>query len=102
MEKYTVPPDIVTVFGLTYCPYCRGAKKYLAKCNAQHVYIEIDELGEEEKDRVVAYVQSVNPKKSFPTVVFGDSGEVVVGFEVKKMKDALEIMIQKYPQVIQP
>lgn len=102
MEDFSVPNDKITVFGLTYCPYCKGTQKFLDKRLIDFNYITVDGEDEETKNRYVAFIETVNPRKSFPTVLFGDTGEVVVGYDLKKLKDALDVMLAKYPEVQKP
>lgn len=99
MERFDVPDERITVFSLTYCPYCLKAKDYLTEKGYDFDYIEVDTLKDEERDRVVEFVKKNNPRTSFPTIIFGDTGEVVVGYEPEEMDDALEIMEDEYPEV---
>lgn len=99
MDRYDVPDEEITVFGLTYCPYCIKAKEYLEEKGYKYTYIEVDALEDEERERVVEFVKKNNPRTSFPTMIFGDTGEVVVGFEPDEMDDALDIMEDDYPLI---
>lgn len=102
MERYDVPDERITVFGLTYCPYCVKTKEYLTEKGYAFDYLEVDTLEGEERARVVEFVKKNNPRTSFPTIIFGDTGEVVVGYEPEEIDDALEIMEDEYPEIKQP
>lgn len=102
MDEFAIPNDKITIFGLTYCPYCKGAQKFLDKRRVRFDYIQTDDMDERQKERTLEFIASVNKRKSFPTIIFGDTGEVVVGYDIKKLKDALEIMLAKYPDIQLP
>ncbi|MDL2285533.1 glutaredoxin family protein [Desulfovibrio sp. OttesenSCG-928-F07] len=98
-ERYEVPDNRITVFSLTYCPYCLKSKEYLTEKGYDFDYIEVDAMEEAERNLAVEFVKKNNPRKSFPTIVFGDTGEIVVGYEPDEIDDALEIMEDEYPEI---
>lgn len=99
MDEISIPNDKISIFGLAYCPYCKGAQKFLDKRRVQFNYIQVDDMDEPQKEKTLEFIGAVNKRKSFPTIIFGDTGEVVVGYDIKKLKDALEIMLAKYPNI---
>jgi thioredoxin reductase (NADPH) len=63
----------ITVYGATWCPDCKRAKKFLGEQRVHYNWIDIEEHPESQ-----AYVESVNNgKRIIPTIVFED-GSILV------------------------
>ncbi len=63
----------VTVYGATWCPDCRRAKKFLGEQQVEYNWVDIEQDAE-----ALAYVERVNKgKRMIPTIVFGD-GSILV------------------------
>ncbi len=77
----------ITLYGLSTCPYCRMARKYLDESGVEYTGIEVDLLEGEEREQTVAKVREISGGASFPVVVIGD--EVLVGFNKVRMQELL-------------
>ncbi len=65
-------PDIA-VYGVSWCPDCRRAKKFLGEQQVEYSWLDI-----EQDPEALAYVERVNKgKRIVPTIVFGD-GSILV------------------------
>ena len=63
----------ITVYGATWCPDCKRAKKFLGEQRVHYNWVDIEEHPESQ-----AYVEKVNNgKRIIPTIVFED-GSVLV------------------------
>jgi thioredoxin reductase (NADPH) len=63
----------ITVYGATWCPDCKRAKKFLGEQRVHYNWVDIEEHPESQ-----AYVESVNNgKRIIPTIVFED-GSILV------------------------
>jgi glutaredoxin len=99
LEKFAFPQDKVLLFGLGYCAYCKATQKYLSRRLNDFAYIDVCALEGAAQAEALAAVSALNPARSFPTIVFGDTGLVLVGYDIIKLNENLEVMLTKYPQV---
>jgi glutaredoxin len=97
LEKFVFPQDKVLLFGLGYCAYCKATQKYLSRRLSDFVYIDVCALEGAAQAEALDAVSAVNPAQSFPTIVFGDTGLALVGYDTIKLNENLEIMLTKYP-----
>jgi glutaredoxin len=95
--KVVIPRDQVTLFGLSYCPYCKATQKYLERRLAAFIHFEADTLEGAAAADAFAAVSALNPALSFPVIVFGETGQVLVGYDTLRLSEKLEIALAKYP-----
>lgn len=79
----------VKLYGLSTCPYCRMTKKFLDAASVEYELTEVDLLEGDERDAAVATVREISGGASFPVVDI--DGEVIVGFNKKRMKELLSL-----------
>ena len=79
----------VKMWALSTCIWCRKTKDLLDELDVDYECTDVDMLSGAERDEVVAEMKRHNPRGSYPTLVCGD--EVIVGFDDKKIKEALGI-----------
>ncbi|HUU07335.1 MAG TPA: glutaredoxin family protein [Thermoplasmata archaeon] len=79
--------EAVKVYALSTCPYCRRTKRFLDELGVSYEAVDVDLLEGEELDRVLAEIESLTGKRSFPVVVT-DAG-VIVGHDEAKLRRAL-------------
>lgn len=77
----------IRLFALSTCIWCRKTRNLLEDSGVAFEYIYIDLLEGEAKDEAVGEIEKVNPRLSFPTLVFGD--EVIIGFKEDRIKELL-------------
>ena len=92
MENYSPAPDKVTLFGLSYCPYSKGARIYLARRGVDFIYIEVDGLRGREMQAVDAFLAALTPSGALPVTVIGGAGQASVGYSPKKLQALLPLM----------
>jgi glutaredoxin-like protein NrdH len=78
----------VRFFALSTCGWCKKTKRFLDAHNVNYEIDYVDLLSGAERDRVLAEMERWNPRRTFPTVVVGDS-EVVVGFKEDRLREVL-------------
>ena len=79
----------VTLYALSTCGWCRRTKEMLNEGKVEYEYCDVDELTGDEKEKIGAVVQKLNPHGSFPTILIGD--DVVVGFDEDRIKRLLAL-----------
>jgi glutaredoxin-like protein NrdH len=78
----------VRLYALSTCGWCRRTKSFLEGNHIEYECYDVDMLEGEAKEAVRAEVAKVNPRRSYPTIVIGES-EVVVGYDEEKLKQLL-------------
>ncbi len=79
----------VMIYTLSTCGHCKIVKKLLNEINVEYDYVDVDQLGAEERKSVLEDVKKLNPKCSFPTIKIGE--QVIVGHHEDKIKEALGV-----------
>jgi glutaredoxin len=97
--KVVIPRDQVTLFGLSYCPYCKATQKFLARRLAAFTYFEADTLEGEAAADAFAAGSALNPALSFPVIVFADTGQILVGYDTIMLSEKLELALARYPEL---
>jgi len=80
----------VMLYALSTCLFCKKTKRLLDDCAVQYLAIDVDLLGDQEKDAALAEMNRYNPRASFPTIIVGDV--VIVGFRESEIKKAVETL----------
>ena len=70
----------IMLYALSTCGWCRKTKRLLNNLGVEYYYVDVDLLGEEEKDQVMKSVKLHNPQGSFPTMVI-DEKKCIVGYD---------------------
>jgi glutaredoxin-like protein NrdH len=78
----------VRLYALSTCGWCRKTKAFLDGNHVEYECFEVDLLEGEAKEAARAEVGKLNPRRSYPTIIIGES-EVVVGFDEDKLKQLL-------------
>ncbi|MFO7964975.1 MAG: glutaredoxin family protein [Desulfobacterales bacterium] len=78
----------VWLYSLSTCSMCKELKKELEKLKITFQTIEVDRLGEHERQEIFTTLKEYNPKLSFPTLVVED--EVVIGYNREKINRLLK------------
>jgi len=70
---FNLKPSVITVYGTTWCPDCKQAKKFFGEHRVQYENVDIDENVEG-----VPFVEKLNNgARAIPTIIFPD-GKVLV------------------------
>lgn len=86
------PAEKVTMLGLSYCLYSRGARLYLEKRNVDFVYIDVNHLQGHDRTEAEDVLARLSPQGELPLTVLGDGSVRIVGYDRKKLQEALERM----------
>ncbi|MDR1125028.1 MAG: hypothetical protein LBM64_03055 [Deltaproteobacteria bacterium] len=95
MENNTarsIPTGKVTMLGLSYCLYSKGARLYLEKRNVDFVYIDVNSLQGRDRDEAEDVLARFSPQGELPLTVLGDGSVRIVGYDRKKLQEALGLM----------
>ncbi|SHN55923.1 glutaredoxin family protein [Desulfovibrio litoralis] len=76
-----------TLYALSTCSHCKKTKSLLEELAVSMNCIYVDTLEGTERQNAIATVKKVNPKVSFPTVVFENCDKVIVGFEPEEIRE---------------
>jgi thioredoxin reductase (NADPH) len=72
-ELFSLTPSTITVYGTTWCPDCKRAKKFFGEHRVQYENVDIDEIAEG-----VPFVEKLNSgARIIPTIIFPD-GSILV------------------------
>ena len=78
----------IMLYAISTCVWCKKTKKLLDDLNVDYHYVDVDLLGEEDKEKAEKEVTKWNPLCSFPTLVFNDE-ECVVGFDEEEIRSKI-------------
>ncbi len=87
MYEYEIANRIPILFALSTCPRCQRMKRFLQENNVQAKIVDYDLLSPEEKRPILRFLQPINPRLSFPTLVVGDMA--VIGEDYDGVKEVL-------------
>ena len=87
MYEYEVSNKIPLLLAISTCPRCTRMKKFLKTNQVNAKIVDIDLLPFDEKRETYRFLQPINPRLSFPTLVIGDL--VVVGEDYDNVKEVL-------------
>ncbi|HED24934.1 MAG TPA: glutaredoxin family protein [Firmicutes bacterium] len=79
--------DVIKVYALSTCPWCKKVKKLLEDNNIQYDFIDVDLAQGEEQQKALAEVEKLTGRRSFPVTVIND--QVIEGFKKEELKEAL-------------
>jgi len=82
-----MPADDIKLYALSTCSHCRDCKTLLAELGCDYTCIDVDQLSPDERKAILAEIQQINPRLSFPTLVVGD--KVIVGFKKEEIQELL-------------
>lgn len=82
-----MPNADIKLYALSTCGHCRDCKALLAELGCQYTCVDVDQLDPAERRAVLAEVQAVNPRLSFPTLIIGN--KVIVGFKKEEIEEIL-------------
>jgi glutaredoxin-like protein NrdH len=77
----------VFLYALSTCGHCRAAKRLLNDNGVKYDFVDVDLLSRDELRKVLDEVAKVNPQRSFPTILIGDT--VIVGNREDEILEAL-------------
>ena len=78
----------VKLFTLSTCPWCKKTKEFLEKLGVRFAYCDMDTLEDQEQDRLVSRLDSIDEKWGFPTVLIRDN-IMISGHKTDRIKQAL-------------
>lgn len=87
----------VTMLGLSYCLYSKGARLYLEKRNVDFIYIDVNRLQGHDREEAEDVLARLSPQGELPLTVLGDGSVRIVGYDRKKLQEALERMPLRPP-----
>lgn len=79
----------ITVYALSYCPYCHHALEFLNEHDIAYKYVFVDTAPPEEAETIEEQVEKYNPDETFPTIVVDGGKQVIIGYN----EPALEKLI---------
>lgn len=78
----------VMLYALSTCVWCKKTKGLLDDLGVDYSYIYVDQLAEDDTEKVINDVKVWNPACTFPTVVINDD-KCIVGFKAQEIKKEL-------------
>ena len=74
----------IIVYGTAACPWCEKVKDFLKEKNVEFEYIDVGDDKEKAKEMI-------DKSKQMGVPVIDIDGEIIVGFDVNKLKELLKI-----------
>ena len=87
MESAYEMADRIKIYALSTCPYCRRTKQFLSENGVDYEVVDVDLLDDADQDRVLAEVEKLTGKHSFPVVIIGS--EIIVGHNEERLRQVL-------------
>lgn len=79
----------VKLYALSTCGHCKDTKAFLGRCGVDYDCVDVDQLEETERKKVLQELMEISKNCAFPTLIIGD--KVVVGFRKEEIKKLLGI-----------
>ena len=79
----------VMLYALSTCGHCKDTKAFLGECGVNYDCVDVDQLDEAERKKVLKELIKINRDCAFPTLIIGD--KVVIGFRKEEIKELLGI-----------
>jgi glutaredoxin len=80
----------VLLYTLSTCAWCKKTKKFLKENEVEYEYVDVDLCDEEDQEKVSKDILSKGGRLSYPATIV-DNKILINGFQVDKIKEALEI-----------
>ena len=87
MYEYEVNNRIPILLAISTCPRCIRMKQFLNTHNVNAKIVDVDLLAFAEKKDIYRFMQPLNPRLSFPTLIVGDLA--VIGEDYDGVKEVL-------------
>ena len=78
----------IKMYGLSTCPHCKNALKFLNDAGVEYEVIWLDELPEGEKRKSMEYMNSITGSYSVPFCIKGDKW--VLGNDREKLEELVK------------
>ena len=75
----------VVMYALSTCMWCKMTKKLLKELGVAYDFVDVDQLGETEKEQARAVILKWNPTGNYPTIVIDDR-ECLAGHDDDKIQ----------------
>ncbi len=87
MFEYEVKNKVPILMAISTCPRCQRMKQFLKQNNINAKIVDIDLLPADDKKLHLRFLQPINPRLSFPTLIVGELA--VVGEDYDGVKEVL-------------
>jgi glutaredoxin-like protein NrdH len=87
MFEYEVKNNVPILMAISTCPRCQRMKKFLEMNQVKAKIVDVDLLPPEEKRSHMRFLQPINPRLSFPTLIVGELA--VIGEDYEGAKEVL-------------
>ncbi|MDD3641754.1 MAG: glutaredoxin family protein [Candidatus Caldatribacteriota bacterium] len=78
----------IKMYGLTTCPHCKNALKFLESSEVEYEVTWLDELSKEDRQKTMQDMKNISESYSVPLVVKGDKW--VLGFNKEKLEELIK------------
>lgn len=89
MFDYEVSNNIPLLLALSTCPRCIRMKRFLNEHKVNAKIVDVDLLPKEEKKAIYRFLQPINPRLSYPTLVVGS--QAVIGEDYEGVREVLKL-----------
>ncbi len=76
----------VMLYALSTCVWCKKTKELLQQLHVGFDYVDVDHLGERERQQAMDEIKKWNPPCSFPSMII-DNSQCIVGFKEQQLRE---------------
>ena len=80
----------VFLYTLSTCVWCKLTKQFLRDNDIQYEYMDLDLMGDEDREKARQAIQKKGGRLSFPAIIIDDD-KVINGFQKERLSEALGI-----------
>jgi len=80
----------VLMYALSTCGWCKMTKNFLKDNNIEYEYIDVDQCGKDDREKIQEDIRNRGGDLSYPTLIVDDK-TLITGFVKNRIRDALEI-----------
>jgi ferredoxin-thioredoxin reductase catalytic subunit/glutaredoxin len=88
-EDMIMATTLPVLYTLSTCGYCEVTKKMLDDLDIEYRAVVVDLLPEDKKNAAVQKITRVNPRVTFPTIIYGN--KAVSGMRLQEIKEMLGV-----------
>ena len=87
MFEYEIKNRVPILLAISTCPRCLAMKEFLKNYNVDVKIVDVDLLAPGDRKAVYNFMEPINPRLSFPTLIVGDLA--VIGEDYQEVKQVL-------------
>ena len=79
----------IKLYALSTCIWCMRTKRLLNSLGVAYDYVDVDLLGDDDREQAMQEIEKFNPSGSFPTMIINND-LCIVGYKEDKIKNVFD------------